>query len=143
MQTASAKRVREIVQIMSAAGITVETLPAIEELASGKVRASRVRPVEITDLLGRDKVDLEAEAIRDLIEGKVVMVTGAGGSIGRELCRQITSLNPRRLLLVEQSEGSLFYIERESFQQVAKGRSSCHWWRTFSISRGCDRSLSN
>lgn len=113
MPTASAKRVREIVQIMSAAGITVETLPAIEELASGKVRASRVRPVEITDLLGRDQVELEAEAIRDLIEGKVVMVTGAGGSIGRELCRQITSLNPRRLLLVEQSEGSLFYIERE------------------------------
>ncbi len=88
MPTASAKRVREIVQIMSAAGITVETLPAIEELASGKVRASRVRPVEITDLLGRDQVELEAEAIRDLIEGKVVMVTGAGGSIGRRCKRR-------------------------------------------------------
>jgi len=113
MPTASAKRVREIVKIMAAAGLKVETLPAIEELASGKVRASRVRPVEIQDLLGRDQVELEAEAIRDLVEGKVVMVTGAGGSIGSELCRQIASLNPRRLLLVDQSEGSLFYIERE------------------------------
>lgn len=113
MPTASAKRVLEIVQVLSAAGLKVETLPAIEELASGKVKASRVRPVEIQDLLGRDQVELEAEAIRGLVEAKVVMVTGAGGSIGSELCRQIASLNPRRLLMVDQSEGSLFYIERE------------------------------
>lgn len=112
MPSASGQRVREIVQLMSAVGLKVETLPAIEELASGKVRATRVRPVEIQDLLGREQVELDAGAIRELVAGKVVMVTGAGGSIGSELCRQISALNPSRLLMVEQSEGSLFYIER-------------------------------
>lgn len=113
MPSAPAKRVREIVALMADAGITVETLPAIEELASGLVRASRVRPVEIQDLLGREQVDLDANAIHDLVAGKVVMVTGAGGSIGSELCRQIIAHNPSRLLMVEQAEGSLFYAERQ------------------------------
>src|SRR5476651_1543157 len=69
--------------------------------------------VEFRDLLGGEPVNLDAEAIRQLVEGKVVMVTGAGGSIGGELCRQITALNPLRLIMVEQSEGALFLIEQE------------------------------
>lgn len=113
MPSAPTKRIREVVALMTGAGLTVETLPALEELASGRVRASRVRPVEIQDLLGREQVDLDANAIHELVTGKVVMVTGAGGSIGSELCRQIIAHNPSRLLMVEQAEGSLFYAERQ------------------------------
>ena len=113
MPSAPAKRIREIVQLLSKQGLKVETLPSIEELASGKVRASRIRPVEVQDLLGRDMVNLDSAGIRNLIEGRVVMVTGAGGSIGSELCRQIAAVNPKRLVMVEQSEVSMFLIEQE------------------------------
>jgi FlaA1/EpsC-like NDP-sugar epimerase len=113
MPSASAKRVRELLQLFTQKGIKVETLPSLEELASGRVRASRVRPVEVQDLLGREAVNLDSETIRKLIEGRVAMVTGAGGSIGSELCRQIAALNPKRLLLVEQAEGALFNTEQE------------------------------
>ena len=113
MPMASAKRIREVVLLLTAHGIKVETLPSIEELTSGRVRVSRIRPVEVQDLLGRDPVDLDSVGIRKLVEGRVVLVTGAGGSIGGELCRQIAALNPRRLLMVEQAEGSLFNIEQE------------------------------
>ena len=113
MPMVSAKRIREVVLLLTAQGIKVETLPSIEELTSGRVRVSRIRPVEVQDLLGRDPVDLDSVGIRKLVEGRVVLVTGAGGSIGGELCRQIAALNPRRLLMVEQAEGSLFNIEQE------------------------------
>lgn len=113
MPSASAKRIREVMLLMTQSGLKVETLPTLEELASGRVRASRIRPVEVQDLLGREAVNLDSGAIRKLIEGQVVMVTGAGGSIGSELCRQIASLNPSRLLMVEQAEGSVFNIEQE------------------------------
>jgi len=112
MPTASGKRVREIVQHMTALGLQVETMPSLEELASGRVKANRIRPVQIEDLLGREQVALDSAAIRTLIADKVVMVTGAGGSIGSELCRQIAENNPKRLLMVERSEGSLFMAER-------------------------------
>lgn len=113
MPSASVKRVREIVGLFSRANIKVETLPSLEELASGKVRASRIRPVEVQDLLGREAINLDSDGIKHAIENTVVLVTGAGGSIGSELCRQIAALNPKRLLMVEQSEGALFLIEQE------------------------------
>lgn len=113
MPSASAKRVREIVLLLTQQGIKVETLPTLAELASGRVRATRIRPVEVQDLLGREAVNLDSAAIRSRIEGRVALVTGAGGSIGGELCRQIAALNPKRLLMVEQSEGALFNIEQE------------------------------
>jgi FlaA1/EpsC-like NDP-sugar epimerase len=75
------------------------------------VKVSRIRPVEVQDILGRDAVDLDSTGIKHALEGRVVMVTGAGGSIGAELCRQIVALNPTRLLMVEQSEGALFLAE--------------------------------
>ncbi len=74
---------------------------------------SQIRPVDVEDLLGRDSVEQDVAAIRQFVAGKVVMVTGAGGSIGSELCRQIAALNPKRLLMVEQSEPALFLIEQE------------------------------
>ena len=113
MPSASAKRVGEIALFLGRLGLRVETVPSLDELTSGKARVTRIRPVEIQDLLGRSAVELDAMSIRHFVENKVVMVTGAGGSIGSELCRQIAVLNPRRLLLVEQSEPSLFLIEQE------------------------------
>ncbi len=113
MPTAPVKRRAEIALQLARLGVKVETVPAIEDLASGKARVSRIRPIEIQDLLGRPAVDLDNASIRNLVEHKVVVVTGAGGSIGSELCRQIAALNPRRLLLVEQSEPALFIIEQE------------------------------
>ena len=113
MPTAPVKRRAEIALQLARLGVKVETVPAIEDLASGKARVSRIRPIEIQDLLGRPPVDLDNSSIRTLVEHKVVIVTGAGGSIGSELCRQIAGLNPRRLLLVDQSEPSLFVIEQE------------------------------
>jgi FlaA1/EpsC-like NDP-sugar epimerase len=113
MPSASAKRIREIVTVFTEQGLKVETLPSLEELASGRVRASRIRPVEVQDLLGREAVNLDANGIRHAVEQRCVLVTGAGGSIGSELCRQIAALNPSRLLMVEQSEGALFLIEQE------------------------------
>jgi FlaA1/EpsC-like NDP-sugar epimerase len=113
MPTAPVKRRAEIALQLARLGVKVETVPAIEDLASGKARVSRIRPIEIQDILGRPAVDLDNASIRNLVNHKVVIVTGAGGSIGSELCRQIAVLNPRRLLLVEQSEPALFLIEQE------------------------------
>ena len=113
MPSASAKRVREIVLFLVQKGYKVETLPALEELASGRARVSRIRPVEIEDLLGRDEISLNCDAIKKMIEGRVVLVTGAGGSIGSEMCRQIARVNPSRLLLLDQSEPNLFNTEQE------------------------------
>ena len=113
MPSAPARRIGEIVQILQKAHLKFETVPSMDQLATGKVRVSQLREVEIQDLLGRPPVELEAENIRNVLTGKVVMVTGAGGSIGSELCRQIAAFNPQRLLLVEQSEVQIFVIEQE------------------------------
>ena len=113
MPSAPARRVQEVVKLFSRQGLKVETLPSIEELASGRVLTSRIRPVEVQDLLGRQAIELDSEGIRLSLAKRVVMVTGAGGSIGGELCRQIAAVNPARLLLVEQSEAALFLIEQE------------------------------
>jgi FlaA1/EpsC-like NDP-sugar epimerase len=113
MPSASNKRVAEIALFLGRLGVKVGTVPAIEDLASGKARVSRTRPIEIQDLLGRPVVELDTASIRHFVEHKTVLVTGAGGSIGSELCRQIAGLNPHRLLLLDQSEPSLFLIEQE------------------------------
>ncbi len=113
MPSASARRSREVIELMSAAGRKVEIVPSLHDLASGKVRVSRLRPVDVEDLLGRETVNLDSGSIREMIQNRVVLVTGAGGSIGGELCRQILEQNPRRLIMLEQSEGALFQIEQE------------------------------
>src|SRR5690606_28606191 len=97
--------------------ITSEIVPSLQEITSGRVRASRVRPVQIEDLLGREAIELDSENISDLIRNKTVLVTGAGGSIGSELCRQIAANNPKRLLLVEQSEVQLFQLEQQLIEE--------------------------
>jgi FlaA1/EpsC-like NDP-sugar epimerase len=113
MPGAPAKRIGEIVRILQRANLAFETVPSLEQLAAGKVKVSQLRPVAIDDLLGREPIELETENIRGILHDRAVLVTGAGGSIGSELCRQIASFQPRVLLLVEQSEGHLFEIEQE------------------------------
>ena len=113
LPTASGRRIKEVVHLAQAAGLRCETVPSMEELATGRVKVSQLRNVQIQDLLGRDPVELETDNIRQLIQGKTIMVTGAGGSIGSELSRQIAGFNPKRLLLVEQCEVQLFKIEQE------------------------------
>ena len=113
MPSAPAKRIRDIVAIVRGAQLPCRTIPSIGQLATGRVSVSALRPVEIEDLLGREPVEIEDAAVREIIAGRRVMVTGAGGSIGSELCRQILSFDPSALLLVERSEPQLFVIEQE------------------------------
>ena len=90
-----------------------KTIPSLDQLALGQVRVSELRNVEVQDLLGRERVELETENIRLVLRDRVVLVTGAGGSIGSELCRQIATYQPERLLLVDRSEPQVFEIEQE------------------------------
>ena len=113
MPSASGKRVREIVQVFNEAKLQFETVPSMEQMVNGQVKASQIRPVQIEDLLGRERVELETGRIQDLVRGKIILVTGAGGSIGSELCKQIAKYCPVRLLLIERCEVQMFQIEQE------------------------------
>jgi FlaA1/EpsC-like NDP-sugar epimerase len=88
-------------------------VPSLEDLLTGRVAISAIRKVELEDLLGRDRIELDTAGLQSLLEGKTVLVTGAGGSIGSELCRQITRFRPRQLVFLEQSEFALYSIEQE------------------------------
>jgi FlaA1/EpsC-like NDP-sugar epimerase len=109
----TSKDISEWVRLANEARLDAEIVPSLNDLASGRVRASRVRKVEMEDLLGRAPVNLDSAKIRGLLQGNVVMVTGAGGSIGSELSRQVLRHTPERVLLVDQVEGNLFHLERE------------------------------
>lgn len=113
MPSAPAKRIGEIVRLLRQARLPCKTIPSLDQLALGQVRVSQLRNVEIQDLLGREKVELETENIRLALQDHVVLVTGAGGSIGSELCRQIATYHPKHLLLLDRSEPNLFQIEQE------------------------------
>ena len=107
--------VRErIVDVARREGVSVKTLPGLLELIAGDFNlAGQLRPVEVEDLLGRESVDVDIESIAGYVKEEVVLVTGAGGSIGAELCRQLARLGPTRLVLVDNGEPALFEIERE------------------------------
>jgi FlaA1/EpsC-like NDP-sugar epimerase len=113
MPSAPAKRVGEIVRILRQTRIQCKTIPSLDQLALGQVRVSQLRNVEVQDLLGRERVELETENIRLVLQDRVVLVTGAGGSIGSELCRQIATYHPGKLLLLDRSEPNVFQIEQE------------------------------
>ncbi|MBI5436569.1 MAG: polysaccharide biosynthesis protein [Nitrosomonadales bacterium] len=104
---------RRAIEICNRAGIKTLTVPSFDDLLSGRVAISQLRAVELDDLLGRDPVTLDDAGLHELLTGKAVMVTGAGGSIGSELCRQIARFNPGTLILFEQSEFALYTIEQE------------------------------
>lgn len=104
---------KRAVDICTKAGISVMTVPSLSDIVSGKVSVSALRPIELDDLLGRDPVQLDDAGLHGFLNGKTVLVTGAGGSIGAELCRQIARFGPRRIVLYEISEFSLYLIEQE------------------------------
>ena len=111
--SASTQRKKEIIDELSLYELKVMTLPGLSDLAGGKVSISDVREVDIADLLGRDEVKPDVELLDACIKGQNVLVTGAGGSIGSELCRQILKQKPKALILFELSEFALYSIERE------------------------------
>ena len=104
---------KRITQRCAEAGLNVLTVPSLEDLVAGRVSVSSLRRIELDDLLGRDPVQLDDSGLHQLLTGRVVMVTGAGGSIGSELCRQIARFAPLRLVLFEQSELALYAMEQE------------------------------
>ncbi|MCU0695128.1 MAG: polysaccharide biosynthesis protein [Myxococcaceae bacterium] len=111
--SASGRAMRRIVELVKSETITIRTMPGIDQLIDGRVTINQLRSVNIEDLLGREPVRLDMQSIASLIEGRVVLVTGAGGSIGSELCRQVVRFNPSKLVLVERAENALFEIHRE------------------------------
>ena len=104
---------RRIIEVCKGQKLTFRIVPGVADLIEGKLDVSRLREVDINDLLGREAVSLDMEGIGQFLTRKVVLVTGAGGSIGSELCRQIAAFRPGRLVLLEQAENNLFYIDRE------------------------------
>src|SRR5712692_6227353 len=112
--SASGEERRRIVETARDAGIPVKTLPGLYELISGDVNLTgQIRPVEVQDVLGREPVHVDLASIASYLSGETVLVTGAGGSIGSELCRQIARVGASRIVLVDHSEAALFEIERE------------------------------
>ncbi|EOA3455303.1 polysaccharide biosynthesis protein [Enterococcus hirae] len=109
----SRKKLRRIFELVESACVKVNTMPSIEEFASGKISVSKLKTIDVVDLLGRDEVKLDIESIKDQITDKVILVTGAGGSIGSEICRQIIQFNPAKLLLLGHGENSIYLIDRE------------------------------
>ena len=104
---------RRALELCTQAGLPAMTVPSYEDLVSGKVTVSQLRRVELDDLLGRDPVNLDSQGLSDWLSRRVVLVTGAGGSIGSELCRQILRFAPQRLVMLEANELALYNLEQE------------------------------
>ncbi|CAH1387343.1 Capsular polysaccharide biosynthesis protein CapD [Candidatus Nitrotoga sp. M5] len=113
MPSASHQVRKRAIEICNQAEVKVLTVPSFDDLLSGRIAISQLRAVELEDLLGRDPVQLDTAGLHELLTGKVVLVTGAGGSIGSELCRQIIQFKPRTLVMFELSEFALYNMEQE------------------------------
>jgi len=115
------KEMKKIVQLCDDAGITCKTIPALSDILNGSVHVNQIREIEIDDLLGREHVELNRKQIREYLTGKRILVTGAAGSIGSELCRQIMKMEPEQLILYERVENEVYRIDME-FSQAFSGR---------------------
>jgi FlaA1/EpsC-like NDP-sugar epimerase len=113
MPSASGRTIREVVAQSSAAGLATRTVPGIYEILSGEKRVSSLRQVEIQDLLRREPIRTDLRQVASLVKGRVVMVTGAGGSIGSELCRQLARLEPEKIIALGRGENSIFELMQE------------------------------
>ncbi|MDP1597495.1 MAG: nucleoside-diphosphate sugar epimerase/dehydratase [Methylotenera sp.] len=112
MPSAYHQKRRQAIELANALGLDVLTVPAIDDLMSGKVSISQIRKVDVEDLLGRDAVKLDNTGLQNLIAGHTVLVSGAGGSIGSELCRQIVKYQPATLICIDISEFALYQLEQ-------------------------------
>lgn len=120
MHSVDPRLMRRIVDVAAHHGVPCVTLPSLQELADGKVEISRLREVEIEDLLGREVITLDEAGLQAFLEGKRVMVTGAGGSIGSELCRQVARFGPSQMIMLDHAEYGLYAVERD-MQRLASG----------------------
>ena len=109
----SKHRLNELFDLSQSLGFKLNIMPSMEEIAEGKVNFSKLKDIDVVDLLGREEVKLDIEQIKEKITDKVILVTGAGGSIGSEICRQVMRFNPRKLLLLGHGENSIYLINRE------------------------------
>jgi FlaA1/EpsC-like NDP-sugar epimerase len=119
--SANPAQMRRLVAICKEANAAFRTVPALAELIAGRVNLEQAREVSLTDLLGRIPVDLDLESVGENIRGRVVMVTGAAGSIGSELCRQIQTYKPKLLVCLDQNETGIFHLQH----QLAQGDGNC------------------
>jgi FlaA1/EpsC-like NDP-sugar epimerase len=122
MPSASGRQVSEALANCRASGVPCKTIPSLGELLAGKVRVSEIREVSVENLLGRAPVHLEHDRIRESITGHTVMVTGAAGSIGSELCRQLAQFKPKCLVALDQAESELFRLEMELNENPGSAR---------------------
>ena len=125
MPSSSHQQRQRAIKLCRAARVKALTVPSFDDLMSGKVGVSELRAIELDDLLGRDPVRLDKAGLQELLTDKTVMVTGAGGSIGSELCRQIAQFSPARLVLFEQSEFALYTLEQELEQTFPELKFVC------------------
>lgn len=127
MPTAPGNVIREVLDICQHVGVPTSTLPGIHEILNGRVSIGRVRDVQIEDLLRREPIQMDVEQVSHLIQGQRVMVTGAGGSIGSELCRQVLQRGPSELLLVGHGENSVFNIQQELEKSLRNIQAEQQW----------------
>jgi FlaA1/EpsC-like NDP-sugar epimerase len=113
LPASAVRRIREVSTLASASNLRVLVVPSMSELAGGRVRASDIRPISVEDILGREPAKLDDEAIDAMVKGRTVLITGAGGSIGSELCRQVAARSPARLIMLDQCEVLLYQAEQE------------------------------
>lgn len=104
---------QQILSVITPLGLPINSMPALEEVASGNITISRLREIDVVDLLGRDEVKLDMLQIKNQVSDKVILVTGAGGSIGSEVCRQIMNFRPQKIVLLGHGENSIYLIEKE------------------------------
>lgn len=117
LPSASRAEIREILEICKDTNCKLRSLPGMYQLVNGEVNVSKLRDVEVEDLLGRDPISVDLDSILGYVQGKVVLVTGGGGSIGSELCRQIATHRPRQLVIVDIYENSVYDIQQELKQK--------------------------
>ena len=113
LPSASAKEIKEIVDICKETGCELKRLPGIYQLVNGEVSISKLKDVDVNDLLGREPVSVDLDSIMGYVSGKVILVTGGGGSIGSELCRQIASHQPKQLIIIDIYENNAYSIQQE------------------------------
>ncbi len=126
MPSATAVEMRRVVQLCEESGVPFRSVPQLGDLMSGKVRINDLRDVSIEDLLGREPVSLDWSGIQQKLANKTILVTGGGGSIGSELCRQLARLNPSRLVILDNSEFNLYQIEMELVKLNPELEMQCH-----------------
>ena len=123
--TADAQTQRDILDICKETGCRLKKVPGIYQIVNGEISLDAVRDIQVEDLLGRDPVRLDTDAMRNFINGKSVLVTGGGGSIGSELCRQIARLSPSRLIILDIYENNAYEIQQELIRQYGASLDLC------------------